>query len=90
MGEAKQGQGSQAYKGTSVYMRGRKIKVSFKSRAGDKEGTVYGQQLAELEGEDMKYDKFIVFECIPQNYEMMVDTDYYFKEFNSFTEPEKG
>ena len=42
LGEAKKGQGTQAYRGTSVYMRGRKIKVTFLSRVGDKADKVYG------------------------------------------------
>ena len=56
-------------------MRGKKIKVTFKKRAKDKEDKVYGMQRAEIEGEDMQYEKFVVFECIPQNYECMVDTE---------------
>ena len=32
----------------------------------------------------MKYDKFIVLEAIPENWECMFDSDTYFKEFNSF------
>lgn len=45
LGEAKKGQGTQAYQGQNVYMRGRKIKVSFVNRVGDKADKVYGEQL---------------------------------------------
>ena len=41
--EAKSGAGIQAYRGTSVYMRGRKIKVSFKNRVGDPANKVHGE-----------------------------------------------
>ena len=40
--EAKKGQGTQAYKGQNVYMRGRKIKVTFNGRKTDKADKVYG------------------------------------------------
>ena len=39
LGEAKKGQGTQAYGGNNVYMRGRKVKVTFKDRVGAKAGT---------------------------------------------------
>jgi len=65
-------------------MRGRKIKVTFKDRVGDKPGKVYGEQLIGLDGEVLKYEKFMVVECMPENWECMFDSDAYFKEFNSF------
>ena len=45
LGEAKKGCGTQAYTGQSVYMRGRKVKVTFLSRVGDKPDKVNGEQL---------------------------------------------
>ena len=84
--EAKKQQGTQVYKGQNVYMRGRKIEVTFNGRPGDKPGKAYAPQLIQLDGEVLQYDKFIVIDCIPENWECMFDTDAYFKEFKSFDE----
>jgi diacylglycerol kinase family enzyme len=83
--QAKKGQGIQAYDGKSKYMRGRKIKMTFNGRPSDATGKVYGQQLIALDGENLRYDKYFIMEAMPQNYEVMFDSDSYFKEFNSFT-----
>ena len=82
--QAKKGQGTQAYNGKSRYMRGRKIKMTFNGRPGDPPGKVYGQQLISIDGENLRYDKFLVMEAMPHNYEVMFDSEAYFKEFNSF------
>lgn len=87
--EAKKGVGTQAYNGKSRYMRGRKVKMTFKGRPGDPPDKVYGQQLICIDGENLKFDKFVVMEAIPHNIEVMFDSESYFKEFNSFV-PQKN
>ena len=82
--EAKKGGGTQAYNGKTRYMRGRKIKMTFNGRPGDPPGKIYGQQLISIDGENLRYDKFLIMECIPHNIEVMFDSEAYFKEFNSF------
>ena len=60
--------------------------MTFNGRPGDKPGKAYAQQHIQLDGEVLQYDKFIVIDCIPENWECMFDTSGYFKEFKSFDE----
>ena len=58
--------------------------------SGDKPDKVYDEQLLVVDGELLRYRKFIVIEAIPQNWECMFDSDAYFKEFESFTPKTDG
>jgi len=90
LGDAKKHGGSQAYKGQNTYMRGRKIRVTFGGRTGATEEFNSRPQLLGIDGEDLRYRRQVTWECCPNSIETMFDTDVYFREFSSFTNPQQG
>lgn len=86
LGKAKSKGGSQIFDRTSTYIRGRKIKIIFNGVKGKSEpkGTGWGKQAFGLDGEDLRYEKQLIFECMPGNVEYFFDSKRYFKEMNSF------
>ncbi len=66
-------------------MRGRKIKLTFngvKGKRPKKNG--WGKQLIGIDGEDLRFNKQVIFECMPDNIEVFFDSKTYFKEMKSF------
>lgn len=92
MSEAKAGQGVQAYKDHSKYMRGRKVRIDLPDAptpeapelelAPDNETPGEGEtpapketpkQVIMIDGEPLTYEKTVIWECFPQNVEILID-----------------
>lgn len=85
LGKAKSKGGSQVFDRTSSYIRGRKIKITFNGVKGKKQPAGgWGQQVFGLDGEDLRYERQLIFECMPGNVEFFFDSKRYFKEMKSF------
>lgn len=83
LGKAKDKGGAQIFDRTSTYMRGRKIKITFE---GVKGRTIQNnaKQIFGIDGEDLRFEKQLIFECIPGNVEFVFNSKSYFKEMKSF------
>jgi hypothetical protein len=67
-------------------MRGRKIKINFDGVKGKSEPKQrgWGKQIFGIDGEDLRFDKQLIFECMPGNVEFFFNSKSYFKEMKSF------
>ena len=95
MDEARSNGGTQAYKGHSQYMRGKKIKVNYipeekpeqseaTEQAATQEPVVPERQSCVIDGEVLEYDRSVSWEVFPGNIEVFVDTGAYFMAFKTF------
>jgi diacylglycerol kinase family enzyme len=84
--KAKKKHASQVFDRTSTYTRGRKIKLAFNGVKGKKEPNSqdWGKQSLTIDGEELCYNKFVVFECLPGNVEFYFNSKSYFKQFKCF------
>jgi diacylglycerol kinase family enzyme len=79
--KAKTKGGAHVYDMTSKYVRGKKIKVTFNGVKGKKVAKAgWGRQLVGIDGEDLRYDKQLIFECIPGNVEYTFDSKKFFTD----------
>jgi diacylglycerol kinase family enzyme len=79
--KAKTKGGSQIYDRTCSFVRGKKIKLTYngvKGKTCPKAG--WGKQLLGLDGEDLRYDSQLIFECIPGNVEYTFDSKKFFTD----------
>jgi hypothetical protein len=44
----------------------------------------WGKQVFGIDGEDLRYEKQLIFECMPGNVEFSFNPKSYFKEMKSF------
>jgi len=81
--------GVQTSDNTQVYMRGKKIKITFIGKNGDPLGTEYDPQSIVVDGENLVLSKFIVYECLPGNINFCMLPKRYFDSQNATQEPIK-
>ena len=84
LGDAKKHGGTQAYKGQNTYMRGKQIRIVFRGRRGATEEFNARPQIFGIDGEDLRYQTTVTWECMHNNIETLFDTQTYFKEHHSF------
>ena len=83
MDEAKKKGGIHAY-GNHTFLRGKKIEITYKGRSG-KNSNQQQRQLIGIDGEDCEFQKYVKYENIPQNIEILFDAENYFDEYKAFT-----
>lgn len=93
MDEARTNGGTQAYKGHSTYMRGKKIKVNYipeekpepeQAANTTAEPAIPERQSCVIDGEVLEYDRSVSWEVFPSNIEVFVDTSAYFMAYKTF------
>lgn len=84
LGKAKSKGATHIYDNTCTFVRARQIKVTYLGKKGKKEPKKngWGQQMLGVDGEDLRYDRQLTFECIPSNVEVAFEGAKFFKNNN--------
>lgn len=79
--KAKKKGGCHIYDRNCNFVRGKKLKLSFGGVKGKTaKASGWGPQLLGIDGEDLRYEKQLIFECVPGNVEFAFDSKKFFKE----------
>lgn len=74
-----------AYDNQTTFTRGKKLRVDYNGLRGRPMPTAgWGPQLICIDGEGLQFNKFVNFETIPGNIDMLFDPKSYFFEHKSF------
>jgi len=74
-----------AYDNQTTFTRGKRLRIDFNGLRGRPVPTAgWGPQLICIDGEGLQFNKFVNFETMPNNIEMLFDPKSYFYEHKSF------
>ena len=77
--KAKKEGGIHTYEDVFTHIRGSSVKIEFtgSERAMPEGG--FGEQVTQIDGEDLRFKKFVNYQCHPGNVEYLFDSEAYFK-----------